>query len=413
MKKFNNNNDFDKFFRDELYYLEKEPPISVFDKLSKTFPSSPKTGISKKWFWLGGFSIALFVVLFTINTFNSVNYVYKNAKRVVTYNKQTIQNNLSTLDSKNKKKENSIIQQVTENKTNQKSINQTTPTNEFKNLTTEPINKYDLLENSSTVVTSNIVKTNYQIQVKAASCRRNNGKVYLKANQAGIQFYWADLAISSESLENLKSGNYTILAKNENKIVDTLYVNVPDSGKTFADFKIYDIQIGNELVSVFENKSLIDKKNWKNQNGIAFSWNFGDGTSSNVAEPQHSFASSGTYQVSLTVTSKYGCRDSLTKSYIINIPQNFAELPNIFSPNSDGINDYFQPVFYDLQSIDCSIFSRSGELIYQWNTLNGKWDGKIRNTNQMASPGTYYYILKGITKQGKNIVHKGMVQLVL
>ncbi|HOU99054.1 MAG TPA: hypothetical protein PLP65_09440, partial [Bacteroidales bacterium] len=170
MKKFNNNNDFDKFFRDELYHLEKEPPISVFDKLSKTFPSSPKTGISKKWFWLGGFSIALFVVLFTINTFNSVNYVYKNAKRVVTYNTQTIQNNLSTLDSKNKKKENSIIQQVTENKTNQKSINQTTPTNEFKNLTTEPINKYDLLENSSTVVTSNIVKTNYQIQVKAASC---------------------------------------------------------------------------------------------------------------------------------------------------------------------------------------------------------------------------------------------------
>ncbi|MGQ9847141.1 MAG: T9SS type B sorting domain-containing protein, partial [Bacteroidales bacterium] len=260
---------------------------------------------------------------------------------------------------------------------------------------------------------TNKIKTSYQIHIKAATCRKNNGIVHLKANQAGIQFYWADFASISESFENLKSGNYTVIAKTENQILDTLYINVPDSGDTFIDFNMYDLLIGNELFTFFENNTLIDKKNWKDQKDIQFKWDFGDGTISNQAEPQHSYTSSGTYQVNLKVINKYGCSDSLTKSYVISIPKNFVELPNIFSPNNDGINDYFQPIYYDLQSVECNIFNRNGELIYEWNELNGKWDGKIRNTNQIASPGTYYYILKGVTKQGKNILHKGMVQLVM
>lgn len=412
MKKFEDDNKFDQFFRDELFNLEKEPPVSVFDKLGKSIQSSPRATISKNWYWLGGISIAMFVVLFTTLTFTSTSNIPDVAKKIVAANPQTIQNKLSTTNTIIEEQY-STTQKNLKNKPNQKFIHHDTPTTEIKNVNTETIHKYDMLENTSSVVTSNIVKTNYQIEVKAASCKKNNGKVHLKANQAGIQFYWTDLDLASESVENLRSGKYTILAKNENQLLDTLYVNVPDSGNTFADFKIYDIQIGNELVTVVENKSLVDKKNWKNQKGTQFYWNFGDGSVSNQPEPEHSYTNSGTYPVSLKIISKYGCSDSLTKSYIITIPQNFAELPNIFSPNNDGINDYFQPVFYDLLSIDCSIFSRSGELIYQWNELNGKWDGKIRNTNQMASPGTYYYILKGITKQGKNIVHKGMVQLVL
>lgn len=415
MKKFNNDKEFDKFFRDELYHLEKEPPISVFNKLSNSIQTNSHAYNYKNWYWIGAISLAFVIILFIYYPFNSNDnslLSHTSKHKIVHHTIKTQLNfpkNQSLTETKlNNKKENvfNTVRQLNESegcKTLHENIQSLSESLQEKNET----------ENDVLVSNTNKIKIDYQIHIKAATCRKNNGKVHIKANQAGIHFYWTDLAFSSDSFDNLKSGKYTVVAKTENQILDTLFINVPDSGNILPNFTIYDIPVGNELITVFENKTLIDKKNWKDQKNIQFKWNFGDGAVSNHAEPQHSYTSSGTYQVSLKVTSKYGCTDSLTKSYIVSIPKNFIELSNIFSPNNDGINDYFQPIYYDLQSIECSIFNRNGELIYEWNELDGKWDGKIRNTNQIASPGTYYYILKGVTKQGKNILHKGMVQLVM
>lgn len=416
MKKFNNDKEFDKFFRDELYNFEKEPPISVFNKLSNSIQTNQHVYNYKNWYWIGGISFALVIFLFSYYSFNLSNnsILSKTSKLEILHNDKNTQldfpkNYSLTEPNSNNKKENVLktvhqFNELDNHKTSYENIQSSVEQFLQKNNETES----DLWINNT-----NKIKTDYQIYIKAATCKKNNGRVHLKANQDGIQFYWADFASMSESFDNLKSGKYTVIAKTENQIIDTLYINVPDSGNVITDFKIYDILIGNELITVFENNTLIDKKNWKDQKNTQFKWEFGDGSVSNQAEPQHSYANSGTYQVSLNVISKYGCSDSITKSYIISIPKNFVELSNIFSPNNDGINDYFQPIYYDLQSIECNIFNRHGELIYEWNKLDGKWDGKIRNTNQIASPGTYYYILKGVTKQGRNILHKGMVQLVL
>lgn len=415
MKKFNNDKEFDKFFRDELYHLEKEPPISVFNKLSNSIQTNSRAYNYQKWYWIGGISLAFVFILFSYYPFNSSNnlLISKTSKYEILHHTTNIlpnlpKNHFLTKTNPNNKKEN-VLNTVRPSKKAEKQNTSDENIQSSVNL----VQKNNETENVFLVNNTNKIKTDYQIQIKAATCRKNNGRVHLKANQSGVQFYWVDLASMSESFDNLKSGKYTVIAKTENQIFDTLFINVPDSGNTFTDFKIYDILIGNELVTIFENKTLIDKKHWKDHKNTQFKWDFGDGTVSYHAEPQHIYANSGTYQVSLSVINKYGCSDSLTKSYIISIPKNFVELSNIFSPNNDGINDYFQPTYYDLQSIECSIFNRNGELIYQWNELNGKWDGKIRNTNQTASPGTYYYILNGVTKQGKNILHKGMVQLVL
>ena len=415
MKKFNNDKEFDKFFRDELYHLEKDPPISVFNKLSNSIQTNPHAYNYKKWYWIGGISLALVIVLFSYYRFNSNDnsLLSDTSKHKIVHHTIKTQLNFpknhSLTETTLKNKKENILK--TEHSFTESESHKTLYENNQSSL--EPVENNNESENEFLVNNTNKIKTDYQIHIKAATCRKNNGKVHLKANQAGIQFYWADLASMSESFDNLKSGKYTVIAKTENEILDTLYINVPDSGNVISDFKIYDILVGNELITIFENKTLIDKKNWKDQKNIQFKWDFGDGSVSNQAEPEHSYANSGTYQVSLNVISKYGCSDSLTKSYIISIPRNFVELSNIFSPNNDGINDHFQPIYYDLQSIECSIFNRNGELIYEWNELDGKWDGKIRNTNHIASPGTYYYILKGVTKQGKNILHKGMVQLVM
>ena len=71
------------------------------------------------------------------------------------------------------------------------------------------------------------------------------------------------------------------------------------------------------------------------------------------------------------------------------------ELPNVFTPNSDGKNDLFVPVKHTHQFVDriaIKIFNRYGELVFETTNPEIRWDGKIKGSNKSASPGVYYYI---------------------
>lgn len=81
-------------------------------------------------------------------------------------------------------------------------------------------------------------------------------------------------------------------------------------------------------------------------------------------------------------------------------------LPNIFTPNGDGVNDIYMPYDYDyVESVHMVIYSRWGEKVYSTTNPDILWDG----TNIMGKPcsdGVYYYAcdvyeysLKGIEKR--------------
>jgi gliding motility-associated-like protein len=93
----------------------------------------------------------------------------------------------------------------------------------------------------------------------------------------------------------------------------------------------------------------------------------------------------------MTVTSADNC---ISKANVRIIVQANINIPNVFSPNGDGINDTWDIeniVDYPFASI--SIFNRSGQLIKSSRTTTRKvWDG-IYN-GQLAPLGVYYYIIK-------------------
>jgi gliding motility-associated-like protein len=77
-------------------------------------------------------------------------------------------------------------------------------------------------------------------------------------------------------------------------------------------------------------------------------------------------------------------------------------VPNVFTPNQDGINDYFK--INGLQNGDkVSVFNRWGQLIFRTEDINEFWDGMTSNGTK-CSEGVYYYIIEqensGITKTG-------------
>ena len=64
--------------------------------------------------------------------------------------------------------------------------------------------------------------------------------------------------------------------------------------------------------------------------------------------------------------------------------------PNVFTPNSDGVNDYFHPVGYGVLDFHMYIFNRWGEQIFETENLEPGWDGTFHGRE--CSDGVYFYI---------------------
>ncbi len=92
----------------------------------------------------------------------------------------------------------------------------------------------------------------------------------------------------------------------------------------------------------------------------------------------------------------------------------YLNIPNSFSPNGDGMNDYFIPrqlLSSGLTGFDMKIFNRWGELIFQTNNLNGRgWDGTFGGKEQPV--GVYVYLIEAKWKNGFTNQFQGNVSLL-
>lgn len=134
-------------------------------------------------------------------------------------------------------------------------------------------------------------------------------------------------------------------------------------------------------------------------------WDFGDGNGSEEVNPSYAFTDPGTYFVSLLVQNEFGCVSRVMHGpYIVFAPDLF--IPNVFSPNADGINDRFLVEYTGSQSFDLTIFDRWGVQLYQARDKNEGWNGTDVN-GEAVPDGTYYYHVKVRDKK-----YVGQVSLV-
>ncbi|MCP4124821.1 MAG: PKD domain-containing protein [Bacteroidetes bacterium] len=87
-----------------------------------------------------------------------------------------------------------------------------------------------------------------------------------------------------------------------------------------------------------------------------------------------------------------------------------AYLPNTFTPNGDGVNDYFGPLPNNIESFTLEIYNRWGELVYTTTSLSDPWDGKQDGDD--AHVDTYVYSFRGIGLDNKPLYQFGTVSVI-
>ena len=93
------------------------------------------------------------------------------------------------------------------------------------------------------------------------------------------------------------------------------------------------------------------------------------------------------------------------------LAENQTIIPNVFTPNGDGINDTFRPYLVEPVLISAKIYDRWGRLTYASTNANIDWDGKNR-TNTDASPGVYFYVISYTDAFSQHHEVKGHLSLI-
>jgi len=138
---------------------------------------------------------------------------------------------------------------------------------------------------------------------------------------------------------------------------------------------------------------------------------------SNLPNPIITYDRVGIWPAFLTVYNGQGC--DTVYSYNMEIKPVHLFIPNVFTPNGDGANDFFKVALLEgednkntdillneyYQSTKLVVFNRWGKVVYESDDYDNKWDGS------KLSDGVYYYVLKC---QGakSNDVFKGAVTIV-
>lgn len=105
----------------------------------------------------------------------------------------------------------------------------------------------------------------------------------------------------------------------------------------------------------------------------------------------YQFTDTGHFQVSYVATNSFGCDDTSSAEVFIFDEFEFI-IPNVFTPNGDGINDQFKMQACGVYEYEIEIYNRYGESIFRSNSLNINWDGRV--AGKLANSGMFFYSIR-------------------
>jgi gliding motility-associated-like protein len=126
--------------------------------------------------------------------------------------------------------------------------------------------------------------------------------------------------------------------------------------------------------------------------GTPVLWEFSNGFP-DLASPSATltFPDRDSVRIRLITNPNGTCPDTTEQTLIITDPQIVSVAPNVFTPNGDGINDFFEAELRGLTNVEVVVFDRWGRKVFSANRADFRWDG-TDNGNPMPI-GVYVYLI--------------------
>jgi len=191
-------------------------------------------------------------------------------------------------------------------------------------------------------------------------------------------YKWSD-GNTTDSITINREGTYSVIGKSISGCADTLFFNIK-----YPDLYGFSIESDKDEVSSIDSPITF----WTQNIPFAeYYWEFGDGKSANTDSIKHVYDISfpGHYDVKLNVTNPNGCTETAVKRIWIIADSKI----NTFSPNGDGVNDFF------MKNWHIQVFNRNGIFIYEGDD---GWDGTYKG--QVVKNDTYFYLVYFKTAKG-------------
>ncbi len=139
----------------------------------------------------------------------------------------------------------------------------------------------------------------------------------------------------------------------------------------------------------------------------SYDWNFDNGRKSTDASPEMTFNEPGDYSVRLTVTDFEG--NVFSDLIEVSVYQAATLLvPNAFSPNDDGENDYYFVEGANISSVKYKVYRLDGSLVFEGDGLDDKWDGQ---DSQSPLGDKYHVVVTAIRESGEPIFERVLLHV--
>ena len=230
---------------------------------------------------------------------------------------------------------------------------------------------------TSTVVVQNVGGPTATGTTTPSYCGQNNGTATITASGGTGSYTYTWNNGVGQSLSNLSPGSYTC--------------TISDGGVCPAVVNLSVNEIAGPVAAISADPTVLQPGGTVNfeydgtGNPSIFNWDFGDNTVGSGSNTSHQYDIDGTFIVLLSVTDAHGC----TSSANIQIEVVTINIPNVITPNGDGINDTF--VIQGLEAVSgklLKIYNRWGKKVYESNEYLNDWDAG----NLPA--GVYFYVFK-------------------